>query len=86
VTAVAFGADGQTVLTGSADQTARLWDTSSGRPRGAPLSHEEPVVAVAFSAGVTSWPPDSLIGKMFSARELGTLAIECWHNRSGLMA
>ncbi len=38
-----------TVLTGSTDNTARLWDTETGAPRGEPMKHEEDVYAVAFS-------------------------------------
>jgi hypothetical protein len=49
VRAVAFSPDGQTVLTGSYDNTARLWDAASGQPRGRPLLHEDAVFAVAFS-------------------------------------
>jgi WD40 repeat protein len=46
---VAFSPDGKTVLTGSHDKTARLWDAGTGKPIGAPLQHQGPVVAVAFS-------------------------------------
>ena len=35
VQAVAFSPDGQTALTGSWDNTARLWDVKTGQPRGA---------------------------------------------------
>jgi WD40 repeat protein/tetratricopeptide (TPR) repeat protein len=46
---VAFSPDGKTVLTGSWDGTARLWDNATGRPIGPPLQHQEGVSAVAFS-------------------------------------
>src|SRR5262249_4011272 len=46
---VAFSPDGKTVLTGSDDHTARLWEAASGKPLGLPLQHQERVVAVAFS-------------------------------------
>jgi WD40 repeat protein len=49
VYAVAFSPDGKTVLTGSVDNTARLWDASAGQPIGPTLTHENGVAAVAFS-------------------------------------
>jgi WD40 repeat protein/tetratricopeptide (TPR) repeat protein/tRNA A-37 threonylcarbamoyl transferase component Bud32 len=49
VLAVAFSPDGRRILTGSADQTAQLWDAATGRPLGKALDHEGLVVAVAFS-------------------------------------
>jgi WD40 repeat protein len=56
VTAVAFSpgrdnprAIGRLVLTGSEDNTARLWDTATCRPVGQPLRHAGKVLAVAFS-------------------------------------
>jgi len=49
VWAVAFSPDGKAVLTGSADNTARLWDAATGKPIGQPLAHKGAVNAVAFS-------------------------------------
>ena len=49
VRAVAFSPDGKTVLTGSQDRTARLWDAATGRPLGPPMTHQGGVDAVAFS-------------------------------------
>ena len=46
---VAFSPDGKTVLTGSCDKTARLWDAATGQPIGQPLAHQGAVGAVAFS-------------------------------------
>ncbi|MBV8233670.1 MAG: protein kinase, partial [Planctomycetaceae bacterium] len=49
VTAVAFSPDGTTVLTGSYDSTARLWDITTARPRGAPIEHHAPIMSAALS-------------------------------------
>src|SRR5262249_4481398 len=47
--AVAFSPDSRTIVTGSKDRTAQLWDAVTGQPIGPPLKHEYPVWAVAFS-------------------------------------
>jgi WD40 repeat protein len=49
VTCVAFSPNGKTVLTGSDDHTAQLWDTVTGKPLGPPLVHEGGITSVAFS-------------------------------------
>src|SRR5262249_28288557 len=40
----------RTILTGSWDHTARLWDARTGERRGAPLRHAGPIRSVAFSS------------------------------------
>jgi WD40 repeat protein/tRNA A-37 threonylcarbamoyl transferase component Bud32 len=50
VLAVAFSPDGKTVLTGSRDKTARIWDAATGRLIGQPLYHQADVSAVAFAS------------------------------------
>ena len=49
ILAVAFSPDGQTVLTGSEDNTARLWNAATGTPLGEPLRHDRDVRVVTFS-------------------------------------
>src|SRR5262249_55250758 len=49
VAAAAFSPDGRTVLTGSLDGTARLWDAATGRPVGEPLRLGGAVWSVALS-------------------------------------
>jgi WD40 repeat protein/serine/threonine protein kinase/Flp pilus assembly protein TadD len=49
VLSVAFSPDGKTVLTGSSDKTARLWDAATGRPLGQAMEHSSLVWAVGFS-------------------------------------
>ena len=49
VRAVAFSPDGKTLLTGSLDKTARLWNAASGEPRGKIMKHFGMVKVVAFS-------------------------------------
>jgi WD40 repeat protein len=52
ILAVAFSPDGKLLLTGSRDQTARLWDVETGKPVGPPLHHAAGYVdSVAFGAG-----------------------------------
>jgi tRNA A-37 threonylcarbamoyl transferase component Bud32 len=58
VTRVAFSPDGKyvltgsgrNVLTGSQDNTARVWETASGQPVGKALQHRGPVNSLAFSS------------------------------------
>ena len=47
--AAAFSRDGKSVVTASWDNTARLWDSATGKPLGPPLQHQREVVAAAFS-------------------------------------
>jgi eukaryotic-like serine/threonine-protein kinase len=72
VTAVAFSPDGKTILAGSHDKTARLWDADTGRQVGQPMVHPGTVESVAFS-------PD---GKMVLTGS-GDNAARLWDSATG---
>jgi WD40 repeat protein/serine/threonine protein kinase len=67
VLSAAFSPDGQTLLTGSGDRTARLWSVRGGKPLSAPLAHPTSVSCVAFA-------PD---GRHFATAQRGGL-IRLW--------
>jgi eukaryotic-like serine/threonine-protein kinase len=48
VEAAAFSPDGKTIVTGSDDHTAQLWDAATGKPIGLHLQHGGEVISVAF--------------------------------------
>src|SRR5262249_21188288 len=64
--------DGKHVLTGSGDNTARLWDTATGKAAGTLSGHTNAVTAVAFS-------PDGM--RIVSSSADGT--VRQWEARSG---
>jgi hypothetical protein len=49
VTSAQFSPNGQRIVTGSADKTARLWDVVSGKPIGEPMKNEDAVTSAQFS-------------------------------------
>jgi uncharacterized protein (TIGR03067 family) len=50
VYAVAFAADGKTLVSGSWDMTARVWDVDSGTEKATLQGHKGPIMSVAISA------------------------------------
>ena len=47
---MAFSPDGKRIVSGSGDNTVRLWDADTGQPVGQPLTgHTGAVFSVAFS-------------------------------------
>jgi WD40 repeat protein len=77
--AVAFSPDGSKVLTGSDDNTARLWSAADGSPIGQPLKHEGSVFAVAFSPdGSKVMTSTNLWLHIFQLRSEAVLAIANW--------
>ncbi|MDX2511637.1 MAG: caspase family protein [Desulfobacterales bacterium] len=64
VNSVAFSPDGKYVLSGSSDNTVKLWEVSSGRELRTFRGHEKGVTAVGFSADgkyVTSLDKDDFV-------------------------
>jgi WD40 repeat protein/serine/threonine protein kinase/tetratricopeptide (TPR) repeat protein len=54
--AAAFSSDSRTVISGSLDGTAQLWDAASGKRIGSPLHQENGWLGVGFSPdGKTAW-------------------------------
>src|SRR5262249_8847430 len=49
IQAIAVSRDGQYLISGSVDRTARLWKLATGQPVGLPLQHQGAVRHVAFS-------------------------------------
>src|SRR4029077_11861096 len=49
INSVAFSPDGLHVLTGSSDETARLWSAATGQEIGVFTGHEGSIYSVAFS-------------------------------------
>ena len=50
VVSAQFSADGQRVVTASADQTARVWDAATGKALSEPMKHDGAVTSAQFSA------------------------------------
>ena len=72
VNAVAFSPGGKTVLTGSDDNTARLWNVATGKSIGMPLRHAGSVNAVAFSPDGKTVLTGSLMDKKAQLWDVAT--------------
>ena len=78
VTSVAFSPDGQRIVTGSWDQTAKVWEAASGRELLKLEGHSAPIWCVAFSPDgqkiVTgSWDQTAKVWDAATGRPLLTL-------------
>ena len=49
VLSVAFSPDGQRIVSGSSDNTLKIWDASSGKELHTLKGHDDEVMSVAFS-------------------------------------
>jgi len=79
VRAVAFSPDGKLALTGSVDQTARLWETATGKPVATLSGHTGSVYAVAFSpdgklALTGSWDNTARLWEAATGKPVATLS------------
>ncbi|MHC4450503.1 MAG: protein kinase domain-containing protein, partial [Planctomycetota bacterium] len=81
VICVAFDPSGNTLATGSSDETAQLWDVRTGERIGDPLKHSADVHCVAFNADGSRLLTTALDSSMFlwdtaSSDKVGTLRDE----------
>lgn len=75
INAWAFSQDGQTLITGAEDRTARLWHLPSGEPLGNPLPHEGAVTAVGFNLS-GEWVATS-------STAWNSTTVRCWEVEDG---
>ncbi len=72
----AFSPDGRRIATAGADNTARLWATTTAMPIGSPIRADAPILVGSFSAngrwlltsGTTAWIWDAAIGRSVAER------------------
>ena len=75
VSCIAFSPDGQTLASGSRDNTIRLWDTNTGQHKKTLTGHTSEVLSVSFS-------PD---GQTLASGDLGLDAtIRLWDTATGM--
>ena len=63
VTGLDFSPDGGLLVTGSYDQTARIWDVASGQEVAVLAGHQNQVVSAEFSSMATSSSPPPVTGR-----------------------
>jgi WD40 repeat protein/serine/threonine protein kinase len=74
---LAYSTDRKTVLVSNGEKIARLWDTHTGQPIGAPLRHAKPVRTVAFSPDGTK-----VVTSSHDLRS-GATAVQLWDAVTG---
>lgn len=82
VTSLHLSADGQRVLTSSADGTARIWNASDGLPVAPAMTHDGPVGGAVLShdeSQVLSWSDDGTV-RLWDSSE-GTPLVAMRHSR-----
>ncbi|MBS2033396.1 serine/threonine protein kinase [bacterium] len=75
INAWAFSQDGQLLVTGAEDRTARVWSMPSGASLGNPLPHEGRVTAVTFNRG-GNWVATSSVS-------WNSTTVRCWDVADG---
>jgi WD40 repeat protein len=80
VYSVAFSTDGRRIVSGSHDNTLRIWDAATGKPIGAPLQgHTNSVVSVAFSTDgrrIVSGSDDNSL-RLWDATPASSIRLAC---------
>jgi WD40 repeat protein/tRNA A-37 threonylcarbamoyl transferase component Bud32 len=76
ITEAVFSPDGSVVLTASADGTARLWNCTTGKPRGDALPHTEKVTGAVFSPDGTAIATRTPKGTLIWDRGTGKTVVQ----------
>ena len=84
VTSVAFSPDGKRIVSGSGDQTLKVWDAASGQETLTLAGHTERVTSVAFSPDgerIVSGSGDNTLRLWDATSDQETHAAESWRGR-----
>jgi WD40 repeat protein len=79
----AFSPDGKLVATASDDRSVRLWDVATGRQIGAPLTHDDHVLSLAFHPTENYLVSGSLNGTMRFWRVSDRKLLDIWYVHDG---